>query len=165
MPKRFSEIASRLSGISCPLFGVSWEPATSDVAVARQVIAFLEDRRVLYEPSEVEVAEHCVTSVIQIRATITSLIGAGGFGQELAEHLRAIRAACRDFLKQIHAQVENDDDLWRSRYSGYPSGLDDWNLNQALGRLRGLVGVHVAQIAVRYGVDVEDDLASILPLE
>ncbi len=57
---RFKEILSRLTGISVPVFGVSWNPPEADGAVVKRVVAFLEDRRVLYAPSEMEVPEHCV---------------------------------------------------------------------------------------------------------
>ena len=33
----------------------------------------------------------------------------------------------------------------------------------ALGELRTMVGIHIAQIAVKYGIDVEEQLASIVP--
>jgi Family of unknown function (DUF6650) len=59
---RFKEILSRLTGISVPVFGVSWNPPEADRAVVKRVVAFLEDRRVLYAPSEMEVPEHCVHS-------------------------------------------------------------------------------------------------------
>jgi hypothetical protein len=36
--------------------------------------------------------------------------------------------------------------------------------NQALGALRGVVGEHVGHLAVRYGVDLEDGLAGIIPV-
>ena len=64
---KVSEILSRLTGVSTPLGGVSFEPATSDVKVARSVIIFLEDRRVLYDPSEIEFGKYCVQSVLGIR--------------------------------------------------------------------------------------------------
>ena len=64
---KFSEIANRLTGISTPLVGVSWQPTDLEVSAARRVIAFLEDRRVLYAPDELEVPEHCVQSVLEIR--------------------------------------------------------------------------------------------------
>jgi hypothetical protein len=35
--------------------------------------------------------------------------------------------------------------------------------NQSLGELRSAVGLHVAFLSVRYGIDVEDQLAGILP--
>ncbi len=49
---RFSEIANRLTGFSTPIGGLSWQPATLDVEVARRVLIFLEDRKVLYDPLE-----------------------------------------------------------------------------------------------------------------
>jgi hypothetical protein len=64
---KFSEIANRLTGISTPLGGVSWQSSDLEVSAARRVIAFLEDRRVLYAPEEMEVAFHCVQSVLEIR--------------------------------------------------------------------------------------------------
>jgi hypothetical protein len=35
--------------------------------------------------------------------------------------------------------------------------------NGAVGELRGVFGVHVARLAASHGLDVEDELASILP--
>jgi hypothetical protein len=36
-------------------------------------------------------------------------------------------------------------------------------LETALGELRGVFGIHIAKLAAEYGLDIEDDLASILP--
>lgn len=36
-------------------------------------------------------------------------------------------------------------------------------LSVALGRLRGLIGVQIGQLAAEYGVELSDDLASIVP--
>jgi hypothetical protein len=33
----------------------------------------------------------------------------------------------------------------------------------ALGELRAVFGVHVAQLSAKFGIDIEDDLATILP--
>ena len=38
---KFSEIANRLTGISTPFGGASWQPAELEIAGARRVIAFL----------------------------------------------------------------------------------------------------------------------------
>jgi hypothetical protein len=64
---KFSEVARRLIGISCPIFGVSWDLGVTKVASARQVLAYLEDRRVLYAPWEVEIPEYCVDSILEMR--------------------------------------------------------------------------------------------------
>lgn len=47
---RFTELLNRLTGISCPVFGVSWNPVDTERSIARRIIIFLELRRVLYIP-------------------------------------------------------------------------------------------------------------------
>ena len=155
-----------MTGFSTPFFGVSWNPPTSDREVARRVLAFLEDRRVLYSPYEVELAEHCVMSVIDIRRFLTDVIGHGGGVDELSTARRAMRGVCREFLTELQIQVDDRSRLVDSRgrwFRGYQNGLQDFMLNQALGRLRGVFGMYVAQVAVAYDIDIEDGLASILP--
>src|SRR6266550_1403444 len=98
---RFKEIANRLTGISCPVFGVSWNPVEAEVTKARRIISFLEDRRVLYNPYEMEMPSHCVESVLEIRRFLTSEIGDLTFESHLAENLRGMRAACRKFLAVV----------------------------------------------------------------
>jgi hypothetical protein len=160
---KFTEIASRLTDFSIPLFGVQWTPPVPDVTVARKVVVFLEDRRVLYNEFEVEMGDRCVESVIEIRRFLTDTLGAGDIKDELADSLRAMRAACRKFMDRMGAT--GDEPLWvpGKAFGPYGNGMQDLRLNQALGELRGVFGVHVAQVAVRYGIDVEDGLASIIP--
>ena len=43
--------------------------------------------------------------------------------------------------------------------------MDDLRFSQALGELRGIVGAEVAKIAATHGLDLEDGIASILPVE
>ncbi len=123
---RVSEILSRLTEISTPVGGVSWEPATPDVEVARSVITFLEDRRVLYNPPLIEYGPYCVRSVLEIRQFLTDVLSRQGIGDALAEHLRVIRAACRGFLDRYSAQGDTyslDRDLPEDAYA-----LVDWEL-------------------------------------
>jgi hypothetical protein len=63
---KFSEIMNRLTGISTPFDGASWQPAEPEIAEVPRVISFLEDRYELYDPCQVEILEHCVSSVIEI---------------------------------------------------------------------------------------------------
>jgi hypothetical protein len=37
--------------------------------------------------------------------------------------------------------------------------------NDALGELRAVVGIHIALLSAKFGIDVEDDPASIFPAE
>jgi hypothetical protein len=153
---RFADVANRLTGFSTPIFGVSWTPAILDREAAQQVIVFLEDRRMLYVPYVAENPDWCVQSALQIRAFLTELLGRGGIAVDLADHLRAIRAACRHFVSTVEGI-----DAREKEYGQYV--FKEWAFNQALGEFRAIVGVHVAQIAVSHGIDVPDDLTVILP--
>jgi hypothetical protein len=148
---KLKEMAGRLTGFSVPVFGVSWQPREPEIAVARRILAFLEDRRVLFNPYHLEVADQCVHSVVEIRHFLTEEIGRLSGDSNLAAHLRGMRAACRKFLNDMHAGSEL---VLRSRWPEFFTEL---------GVLRASVGIHVAAIALMYGLDVEGELASMLP--
>lgn len=154
---RFQEILARLTGLSSPVFGVSWNPKEPEIAVAKRVIVFLEDRRVLYVPSEMESPSHCVKSILEIRRYLTQELQTLGEGSELAASLRAMRAACRKFLTAMHSR--QDLVLYGAHHGHWAS----WEFNGGLGELRGVFGVHIARLAAAHGLGVEGDLASILP--
>ena len=114
---KYKDIIKRITGISSPIFGISWNPEHTERDFAREVITFLEDRRVLYVPSEMEVPHHCVESVLQIRQFLTSMIGKLPEDSELAKSLRAMRAACRKFLSRTG--VRNGDIIRYGASSGH----------------------------------------------
>lgn len=118
-------------------------------------MSYLEDRRVLYVPSEMEVPSHCITSVIEIRRLLSGARANLDEDSELAKSLRAMRAACRKFLNAVNF---NERIIHFGAYRGHYAS---WEFNGAVGELRGVFGIHLAQVAARYGPDVEDDLASI----
>lgn len=157
---KFKDVIKRITGISTPIFGVSWNPEKTERDAARQVISYLEDRRVLYTPSEMECPDHCVQSVLQIRQFLTTKIGETPENTELSNSLRAMRAACRKFLN------ETDDPHGDIVRFGFQMGhFASWKFLSALGELRGVFGIHTAKIAVAYGIDVEKELATIMPIE
>ena len=104
---KWSEVATRVNGISTPFFGVSWEPATSDVRVVRGLIHFAQGRRMLQEE------RHCtgwtdqpgvgrmLTSVSEMRTFVTGLLVEGGISAELVESLQIIQRACMDCLDSL----------------------------------------------------------------
>jgi hypothetical protein len=153
---KFTEIIARLNGLSCPVFGMSWTPSAPDVSIARRTIRFLEDRRVLYNDFAWEIPDQCVQSVLEIRKFLTSELGNLKDGSELAPPMKSMRAACRKFLNDMHYELGMPA---RPRFGNHSA------FNTALGELRLSFGRTVASLAVQYGIDVEDELASILPVE
>lgn len=154
----FIDIKERLTGISCPFFGISWNPSESERKVAQKVIRFLEDRRVLYNPSELESPRYCVESVCRIREYLTSEMQQINSDSNLFSYMKAMRIACRKFLNRCSSK--DDRFLDEARYNG---NFSSWVFGSALGEMRGTFGNMVAQISAAYGIDIEDDLATIIP--
>ena len=129
--------------------------------VARAVISDLEDRRVLYDPHDIELPHDALQSVFEIHWFVAETLAKGGIAKDLADVLRAMQAACRKFADAYGADYE------RGHYLRH-SLNHDWERRtfyQALGELRGVFGIHIATLAVRYDLDVPDELARILPLD
>jgi hypothetical protein len=154
----FPEVLRRITGISTPIFGISWEPTDSERAIARKVVAYLEDRRVLFTPFELEDPNHCVQSILQIRKFLTERLGELDSHDELRSALGGMRAACRKFLDAAGGSPR------RARPRD-PWHWHPFEFNTALGELRGVFGIQLARILALHGLDVEDDLATVLPAE
>ena len=160
-PQRAQRAIRRLTGISAPIGGLQWQYRESDRDVAARVVSYLEDRRVLYVPSEAELPAHAISSVLEIRRFLTGELGAVTDRPAIADTLRALRAAARKFLDTVGPFIDQPLKDTVGTWHGTP----EWTLNQALGEMRGVYGVHIALLAERYGLSVEPDLASILPAD
>jgi hypothetical protein len=152
----YKEIANRITGVGCPIFSVSWNPPKFELDIAYKVVTYLEDRRVLYNPYELEVPEHCIQSVGKIREFLTQTLFDVEPNSELGLVLRTMRAACRKFL-----DTTTHDERSAFRHS---MGMgDQFKFDSNVGELRGAFGVQLARLLVLHGIDCEGDLLTILP--
>lgn len=145
----FKEIASRITGVSIPIFGVSWTAPESEREIVRETFLFLEDRRALYNDYAHELDHEVSQSVLEIRTELTSALKRLPENSQAVSSFKAMRAACRDYLD--HA---------RPRCTGGP-----FSFMVELGTFRAMIGVQVAYLAVKYGVDVDGELACDIPPE
>ncbi|MBI4188949.1 MAG: hypothetical protein HY525_00235 [Betaproteobacteria bacterium] len=147
----FKQLAGRITGISLPVFGVSWNPPANERDIVRETFVFLEDRRALYNDFDREIEDEVVQSVLAIRAELTSALKRLPETAEAVSSLKAMRAACREYLdgpRRGH----------RGHWGPFPFSAE-------LGRLRAIFGVHVAYLAVKYGIDLDGELLNIIPVE
>lgn len=107
--------------------------------------------------ADVEIDTYCVESVLQIREMLTKELASQRGDDPLSEHLKAMRAACRKFLDRMQSSDAHARH-YRDRYD-----LGTQMFFTALGELRATMGIHIACVATQYGIDVENELASILP--
>jgi hypothetical protein len=167
-------LGSRLSGLSILGFGASWKPPEPERDVVRSILTALEDKRVLNEDYDFEIKDHVRQSLINIRAVLTDGIARISDKSPAAQAFRVMRAACREFLTQPHSDPLIGKAVSRLIVPppGDPSPIveepiksNEDNFFAALGKLRGIFGQQLADIAYLYRVDLEEQLASILPPE
>lgn len=154
------QLLSRLRGFTIAGTGPSWEPIEAERDIAHRVVTFFEDRRVLYNPSHLEVPEHCVESVNEMRGFLTDTLADHHSTEGIAENLRAMRAACRRFLDTVQESggviiIDNS----------FEGGPDAWKFFSALGELRATIGLHLSIIAANHEIEIHGDLEKIVPPE
>ena len=141
---KFKEIASRITGISVPIFGISWNPPEPERKVIRDLLIYLEDRRAItYLVTRAK--ENAVKSILMVREELTKALQRIAEHSAAEPHLRCMRGACRDFLDENPP----DDSL-------------DPKYRKAIARLQRIFGPEIAALAVEYGIDLEIQLASVV---
>jgi hypothetical protein len=164
MRRAIADALRRVTGVSTPVGGVSWAPAPSERDALRQLVVFLEDRRALFDPYDVETTVLVEHSVQEIRAELTRILQTIGEGSRAGEPLRMMRSACQRYLTR--ASGFRDEPYWHRppRFRGHPGlGGEDDDFVLALGELRGVFGACLEQIASRYDIEVHGELGGLLP--
>ena len=156
-----AKAARRITGGSFSLLGFGGgvqlcDPGPAQREIVRRFLVALEDRRVLYNPLQLEVKSQVDYSVHQIRHACTETLQQLGEGDFAALPVRAIREACRRYHDDAGLDVPHMDAP--SREHDATAGFF-----MALGALRATIGYQVALLAAHYDVDVEGELASVLP--
>jgi hypothetical protein len=118
------------------------------------LVAFLEDRRALYQPFHLENGPWVSESILAIRRELTEVLKFCPEEQILVDSLRAMRAACRKYL-------DTTDPNARRLHSPYGGDL---MFASALGELRGVFGLHLSRLCLAFGIDVEEELAATFPI-
>ncbi|MEW5423267.1 DUF6650 family protein [Amorphus sp. 3PC139-8] len=159
----FQAVRSRLNGISLFGFGANWTAPEPEQAVVHRVIRALEDRRVFYVPMHLEVPHQVEDSVQGIRHELTEALKVLPSSSPAAKLFQAMRASCRKFLSGDFPEFRNAD-YYRHRHGNDPREFDS-GFFVALGELRASFGQNIAELSSLYQIDLEPELASILPPE
>lgn len=145
----------RTTGVGIGSLSASWERKDDDQEIARRVLNDLEDHRMLWRDFTMEIEEHCVLSANRVREELREHLNNPEISAELAARVKLLRQLFRDFVSEVGPDGEG----WH--HHGHGMGTDPLSL--ALGRLRGLVGVQIGELAADYELEVSDDLATIVP--
>lgn len=152
-----ADTARRITGISIPFGGLQWaDPGPGDAELVRHFLVFMEDRRVLYNGMDLEVVSQVERSIGEIREACTKTLQALPASSFAVSPIRAVRAAGRRFHNDRNEEFRHFDNRWQ--HDGVEPGV-----LVALGAYRAAVGYQAALLAAHYDLDVEGELASIMP--
>ncbi len=151
----------KLTGISTPVFGLSWETKESDKIIVTKILTYLEDRRVLYLQYEPHMKKaNCIKSVLNIREYLTNEISQIPPESDLIPVLKYLRAACLKFILRIEPHQAELDNL--------PEDVPlkaKFVFSTALGELRASFGDTIGVLSTKFKIDIGNDLSLILPIE
>lgn len=88
----------RLTGVSCPYFGISWEKCNSDIDYIESLFYFLYSKRILFDSYEKEYPEFCVPSIILIKENLVSLLQESKLNSENKRVVLDMIDVCNDAL-------------------------------------------------------------------
>lgn len=126
---KFERIYKNITGLSCPIFGIQWNAPKIEADEAKNIVLFLEDKRVLFNPANMEDADHCAQSVIEIRAELTKGLQALPSDSNLAKSLKRMRKACQEFSDKLGTQSSQNSILQfkhlclRGNFSSYEKSV------------------------------------------
>ncbi|MFI9653419.1 DUF6650 family protein [Guyparkeria sp. GHLCS8-2] len=149
---KFKRILQSVTGVSTPIFGIQWTPPHWASDLAEETLVYLSDKRVLFNRFDMEDAGHCIQSVDNVRNHLERQRGKLQGNKELDKSLAAMQRACRRFM----------DYVGHPKYSSLEKPIQESILENELQRLRSSIGKQVATLSISFGVDVEDELASII---
>lgn len=131
-----------------------WVSGHGDRDRAQEVLAILEDKRLLFGKRHLEDELHCLHSSLQIRRELTEVKRKIVPGRGVGQSVDAIRAACRHFADTAGADARN---FHPNDYRGVE------RFDIALSKLCVAVGAQADLLATVYSLPLSPDLAGIVP--
>ncbi|WP_035316950.1 DUF6650 family protein [Clostridium sp. MSTE9] len=138
----------KITGIDTPFGGVSWEFTETDKSGIQELFFFLEAKRLLVNPIEMEIKSWCEQSAIEIKNKLTQLLSQYSFNAETIETMRHMVNACNTFL----------DDLNKVSEQGiiYKNSNGDWanaNFSIAMKKFRNIFREKISWLSDKYQIE------------
>ena len=90
-----------LNGISTPVGGISWDNNTTAKDRFRYLLLFLESKRILTNPSYMELKAECVESVLEIKRVLTEITKDASLKDQDYAIVRSLVIACNEYLDSV----------------------------------------------------------------
>ena len=91
----------KLNGISVPIGGISWEYTESGQKGIQEMFYYLESKRLLINPKEMEKKEWSEKSAIEIKNKLVDILSRYKYDQNIITIIKQMVDACNEFLDNM----------------------------------------------------------------
>ena len=108
----------KINGVSIPVGGISWEYTESKKKGIQEMFYYLESKRILTNPMEMEIKEWSEKSAIEIKNKLVEILSKYEYDRITVKIIKAMIDTCNEFL----------DDMQKNDASGiiYKNSQKDW---------------------------------------
>lgn len=96
----------RITGIDVPFGGISWEYTETEKQAIQKLFFFLESKRLLTNPIEMEIKQWCIESALEIKRRLVDTLSECDFSKDTIGCIRSMIGACNDFLDRLDTVKE-----------------------------------------------------------
>ena len=133
-----------LNGFSTSLGGISWNKTTSSKEMFTHLLFFLESKRILVTPIELEFKDWCIESVLEIKQQLVSITQELKLKDFDADIIRNMIDACNDYLDTVKPMnlpgiIYKKDDRW-----------EDLSFDRAMKAFRNSFKQEIAKVEKKY---------------
>lgn len=143
-----------LNGISVPFGGISWSKTNSAKEMFSYLLLFLESKRILVNPTEMEIKEWCVKSVLEIKNTLVSITKDIKLKNDEISIITSLIDSCNEYLDivspmNLNGIIYKNGDKWV-----------DLNFDSAMKKFRASFKAQINIIEEKYKIKFNKDIPS-----
>ena len=143
----------KLNGISVPIGGISWEYTESGQKGIQEMFYYLESKRLLINPKEMENKEWSEKSAIEIKNKLVDILSRYKYDQNIITIIKQMVDACNEFLDNMQ-RVEVRGILYKNLQSDW----EDFEYGVAMKKFRKIFRDNIKLLAETYNITFSKEI-------
>lgn len=143
----------KLNGISVPIGGISWEYTESGQKGIQEMFYYLESKRLLINPKEMENKEWSEKSAIEIKNKLVDILSRYKYDQNIITIIKQMVDACNEFLDNMQ-RVEVRGILYKNLQSDW----EDLEYGVAMKKFRKIFRDNIKLHAETYNITFSKEI-------
>ncbi|WP_330998639.1 DUF6650 family protein [Pectinatus frisingensis] len=133
--------------------GISWEYTENERRQIQKLFYFLESKRLLINPADMELPDQCAQSAVEIKEFLVGLLCGFRFSKDVESHLKELCVACNVFLDEINFRQQP--------HIIYKNNSGDWadsNFSTIMKTFRKVFRTKIAYMEENYGLSFDNHI-------